>query len=94
MDEVEVTALAVNVAIPERLRWTATRRGQEFELSTLNVRRLPDGHLAVKAHGRPVDGGRGTYVSFPIPEDPELAHLIEAAAERASALWGDHRGLG
>ena len=44
------------------------RRG--VPLSTLNVRMLPDGHLAVKAYGRPVAGGRGAYVSFPVPDDP------------------------
>ncbi|MCI3156135.1 hypothetical protein AB0K81_18700 [Streptomyces werraensis] len=90
----EVSALAVNVTIPEALRWTDTRRGQEFQLTTLNVRLLPDGRLAVKAYGRPVAGGRGAYVSFPVPDDPELASLVAKAATRAGALWADHRGLG
>ncbi|MFJ9997054.1 hypothetical protein [Streptomyces werraensis] len=90
----EVSALAVNVTIPESLRWTDTRRGQEFQLTTLNVRLLPDGRLAVKAYGRPVAGGRGAYVSFPVPEDPELASLVAKAATRAGALWAGHRGLG
>jgi hypothetical protein len=91
---VEVTALAVNVTIPEALRWTDTRRGQEFLLSTLNVRLLPDGHLATKAYGRPTAGGRGTYVSFPVPDRPELAALVSEAASRAGALWAAHHGLG
>ncbi|MFJ6858037.1 hypothetical protein [Streptomyces werraensis] len=90
----EVSALAVNVTIPEALRWTDTRRGQEFQLTTLNVRLLPDGRLAVKAYGRPVAGGRGAYVSFPVPDDPELASLVAKAATRAGALWAGHRGLG
>ncbi|MCP9999205.1 hypothetical protein LUX34_32410 [Streptomyces werraensis] len=90
----EVSALAVNVTIPEALRWTDTRRGQEFRLTTLNVRLLPDGRLAVKAYGRPVAGGRGAYVSFPVPDAPELASLVAKAATRAAALWADHRGLG
>ncbi|WP_225625401.1 hypothetical protein [Streptomyces werraensis] len=90
----EVSALAVNVTIPEALRWKDTRRGQEFQLTTLNVRLLPDGRLAVKAYGRPVAGGRGAYVSFPVPDDPELASLVAKAATRAGALWADHRGLG
>ncbi|MFK0060314.1 hypothetical protein ACIQTN_13870 [Streptomyces werraensis] len=90
----DVSALAVNVTIPEALRWTDTRRGQEFQLTTLNVRLLPDGRLAVKAYGRPVAGGRGAYVSFPVPDDPELASLVAKAATRAGALWADHRGLG
>jgi hypothetical protein len=66
----EVSALAINVTIPEALRWTDTRRGEAFTLTTLNVRLLPNGHLAAKAYGRPTGGGRGTYVSFPVPERP------------------------
>lgn len=50
---IDVTALAINVTIPEELRWTDTRRGEEFLLTTLNVRLLPDGRLAAKAYGRP-----------------------------------------
>ena len=45
---VEVTALAINMTIPESQRWTDIRRGERFRLTTLNVRLLPDGHLAVK----------------------------------------------
>jgi hypothetical protein len=90
----EVTALAINVAIPETLRWTDTRRGQTFALTTLNVRLRADGHLAAKAYGRPTGGGRGTYVSFAVPDTPELAALITDAAGRASSLWGAHRGIG
>jgi hypothetical protein len=90
----DVTALAINVAVPETLRWTDTRRGQEFLLSTLTVRLLRDGHLAVKAYGRPTAGGRGTYVSFPVPDRPELAALVADAAARAGELWSAHRGLG
>ena len=89
----EVSALAINVTIPEELRWTDTRRGAEFTLTTLNVRLLPDGRLAAKAYGRPTGGGRGTYVSFPVPNRPELAALVSAAASRAGALWTAHRGL-
>jgi len=88
-----VSALAINVTIPEGLRWTNRRRGEEFTLTTLNVRLLPDGRLAAKAYGRPVGGGRGTYVSFPVPDTPELANLITEAASRAAALWAAHRGL-
>jgi hypothetical protein len=89
----EVTALAINVTIPEALRWTDTRRGETFTLTTLNVRLLADGHLAVKAYGRPVGGGRGAYVSFAVPENPVLAALIAEAATRAGSLWAAHRGL-
>jgi len=90
---VEVTALAINVTIPEELRWTDTRRGEAFTLTTLNVRLLADGHLAARAYGRPVGGGRGAYVSFAVPESQELTALITAAASRAGTLWANHRGL-
>ncbi len=90
---VEVTALAVNVSIPTSMRWTALRRGEEFVLQTLNLRLLPDGHLAVKAYGRPTAGGRGAYVSFPVPDDPALAAIVSAAADRAAVMWAAHRGL-
>src|SRR5512139_2393837 len=90
----EVSALAINVTIPEALRWTDTRRGEEFSLTTLNIRLLPDGHLAAKAYGRPTAGGRGTYVSFSVPKRTELADLIAEAANRAGALWTANRGLG
>jgi hypothetical protein len=89
----EVSALAINVTVPEDLRWTDVRRGQEFTLSTLNVRLLPDGRLAAKAYGRPTAGGRGAYVSFPVPDRPELRQLVAAAADQASARWADHRGF-
>lgn len=91
---VEVSALAINVTIPEHLRWTDTRRDEEFVLTTLNVRLLPDGHLATKAYGRPVAGGRGGYVSFPVPDSEELTALLSEAASRAGQLWTAHRGLG
>jgi len=92
-DDVEVSALAINVTIPAHLRWTDERRGQVFELQTLNVRLLPDGRLAAKAYGRPVEGGRGAYVSFRVPDRPELTGLVAAAADRAAARWASHAGL-
>ncbi|MET7970129.1 hypothetical protein [Micromonospora sp. NPDC005305] len=90
---IEVSALAINVTIPDGLRWTDTRRGEEFTLTTLNVRLLPDGRLAAKAYGRPTAGGRGTYVSFPVPDRSELVALVNRAAGRAGELWAAHRGL-
>ncbi|AZG43954.1 hypothetical protein [Gordonia insulae] len=93
-DEVEVSALAINVTIPEHLRWTDQRRDVEFRLTTLNVRMLPDGRLAAKAYGRPTGGGRGAYTSFRVPDEPEIIELIERAAGRAGTLWSGHRGLG
>ena len=90
-DGLEVTALAVNVSVPEHLRWTDARRGEEFMLTTLNVRLLPDGSLAARAYGRPTAGGRGAYVGFRVPERPELAALVSAAADRAAELWAAHR---
>lgn len=93
-DELEISALAINVTIPEGKRWRDSRRGEEFELSTVNVRLLRDGRLAAKAYGRPVAGGRSNYTSFTVPDDPELVALVEAAATRAAAMWAGHRGLG
>jgi hypothetical protein len=90
---VNVSALAINVTIPEDLRWTDSRRGEEFMLTALNVRLLPDGHLAARAYGRPTGGGRGTYVSFPVPNRPELADLAAEAASRAGEMWAAHRGF-
>lgn len=92
-EAVEVSALAINVTIPDELQWRDSRRGDEFVLLTLNVRLLPDGHVAAKAYGRPVGGGRGGYTSFRVPDRPELASLIDAAATRASELWAAHGGL-
>ena len=91
--DVQVGALAINVTVPDELCWTDERRGEVFELQTITVRLLPDGHLAAKAYGRPVAGGRGGYVSFRVPDRPELAALIEAGATTAGALWTGHRGL-
>lgn len=90
----DVSALAINVTIPEALRWTDTRRGEEFILTSLNIRLLPDGRLAAKAYGRPTGGGRGAYVAFSVPDRVELAALIAAAADRAGELWTANRGLG
>jgi hypothetical protein len=81
------------VTIPEALRWSDSRRGETFLLTTLNVRLLPDGHLAAKAYGRPAEGGRGNYTSFRVPDTPELAALIDAAADRAGSLWTANRGF-
>ncbi|MEO7269212.1 MAG: hypothetical protein ABIW49_08415 [Knoellia sp.] len=92
-DPVEVSALAINVNVPEALQWNDSRRGEEFILSTLNIRLLPDGHVAAKAYGRPVAGGRGGYTSFRVPDRPELTALVDAAATRSSELWSAHRGL-
>ncbi|KRB45695.1 hypothetical protein [Terrabacter sp. Root181] len=92
-EDLVVSAMAINVTIPEALRWNDSRRGQEFRLDTLNVRMLPDGHLAAKAYGRPVEGGRGAYVSFTVPDRPELAALISAAGDRAADRWAGHQGL-
>src|SRR6266571_1647197 len=92
-DGVEVTALAINVTIPEALRWTDTRRGDTFTLTTLNIRLLSDGQLAARAYGRPNSGGRGTYVSFVVPDKPELAALIFDAADHAGSLWTSHGGI-
>jgi hypothetical protein len=94
MTDPEISALAINVSIPEHQQWTDERRGEVFRLLTITVRMLPDGTLAAKAYGRPVAGGRGGYVSFRVPDRPQFTELIESAATHAGALWSGHRGLG
>lgn len=89
----EVTALAINVVIPTELQWTDVRREQEFRLTSLTIRLLSDGTVAAKAYGRPIAGGKGAYVSFAVPDRPELRELIAAAANRAADLWAANRGL-
>ena len=89
-----MSALAINVSVPEALRWTDARRGETFLLSTLNIRLLPDGRLAARAYGRPTAGGRGAYVGFRVPNTPELMALVAGAADRAAQLWSAHRGPG
>ncbi|PWH05421.1 hypothetical protein DEO23_12625 [Brachybacterium endophyticum] len=91
---VDVSALAINIAVPEELQWTDERRGQEFRLTSITVRLLPDATLAAKAYGRPVGGGRGGYVSFSVPDSPELHDLIEAGAREAASRWAGQKGLG
>ena len=81
------------MTVPQHLRWNDSRRGEEFELTSLNVRLLLDGHLAAKAYGRPTAGGRGGYTSFRVPDSPELRALVTAAAERAALMWSQHGGL-
>lgn len=90
----KVSALAINVAVPEDLQWTDTRRGTEFRLTSITVRLLPDSTLAAKAYGRPVEGGRGGYVSFAVPDSPGIRHLIESAASIAASRWAEHQGWG
>ena len=67
----DVCALAINVTIPEGLRWTGSRRGEEFRLTTLNVRLLPDGRLAAKAYG----AGRQAAAAAPTFRFPCLTAL-------------------
>lgn len=83
----------MNVAIPEALRWTDERRGEVYELTTLNVRVLPDGSLAAKAYGRPLSGGRGGYTAFSVPDRDDLRELVDRAATEAARLWSNSTGL-
>lgn len=92
-DPVEISALALNVAVPEDLQWTDVRRGEEFRLTSITVRLLADGSLAAKAYGRPAAGGRGGYTSFPVPDDRHISALIDAAATQTAQLWARNRGL-
>jgi len=93
MPDIGLQALAFNVEIPEGLRWTDERRGEVFELQSITVRLLPDGSLAAKAYGRPIAGGRGAYVSFPVRRSDAIDALITDAAAEASRRWAHHTGL-
>lgn len=88
----EVTALALNVAIPPSLQWTDTRRGEEFTLTSITVRMLPDGHLAAKAYGRPTNGGKGTYVSFPVPPATRTHRTDRQGGRRGQCAVGGSPG--
>lgn len=90
---VDVKALALNVEIPPELRWEDERRGVTFELQSITVRLLPDGSLAAKAYGRPVEGGRGAYVSVPVRRSDAIDGLIAEAAAEAAKRWADNTGL-
>lgn len=90
---VDVKALALNVEIPPELRWEDERRGVTFELQSITVRLLPDGSLAAKAYGRPMEGGRGAYVSFPVRRSDAIDALIAEAAAEAAKRWADNTGL-
>ena len=92
-DEVEVSALAINIAVPPELQWQDSRRGEDYVLTSITVRMLADGSLAAKAYGRPVAGGRGGYTSFPVADDPRLRELIDAGARVAARRWAGQRGL-
>jgi hypothetical protein len=52
-ERAEVTAPAINVTIPEALRWTGTRRVQTFTLTTPNMRLLAAATLGVHITGVP-----------------------------------------
>ena len=90
---VEVTALAINVAVPEELQWTDSRRGETFRLTALNVRLRPDGHLAAKAYGRPFERRSGHLRLVQGPGPAGVDALIVEAADRAGSMWAAHGGL-
>jgi hypothetical protein len=78
----DVSALAINVTIPEGLRWTGTRRGEEFTLTTLNVR----------LGGDHAPGDRLAAWHLPRPRRGPGDHAGPAAADiPASGADVDHR---
>jgi hypothetical protein len=78
----DVSALAINVTIPEGLRWTGTRRGKEFTLTTLNVR----------LGGDHAPGDRLAAWHLPRPRRGPGDHAGPAAADiPASGSDVDHR---
>ncbi|GGF34679.1 hypothetical protein GCM10011519_05170 [Marmoricola endophyticus] len=83
--------MALNVAVPPDLQWSDERREVTYVLTSITVRVLPDGTLAAKAYGGPEAGGRGGYTSFPVPDRPELADLVDRAAAEAARRWAARR---
>ena len=87
----DVSALAINVTIPQGLRWTDTRRGEEFTLTTLNVRLLPDGRLAAKAYG---GRRRPRHIRLvPRARPARTGHPDRQGCQPRRRAWAAHRGL-
>ncbi|HET7902391.1 MAG TPA: hypothetical protein VFL59_14510 [Candidatus Nanopelagicales bacterium] len=86
-------AQAINIPVPEDLRWTQVHEGERFTITSITVRLLPDGHLAAKAYGRRENGRTAAYVGLPFEPTPEIEALIDDGIRDAAARWLDHRGF-
>ncbi len=91
-DEVEVSAMAINVAVPEHLQWTDSRRGEEFLLTTLNVRML---RTARSREGLRTSDGRRTRGVHVVPAArlPRAAHPRRGGRHPGRAAVVRPRGL-
>lgn len=86
-------AQAVNLPVPEDLRWQQDHDGETFTITSITVRLLDDGHLAAKAYGRRSDGRTAAYVGLPFEPTPEIEALVDRGVREAAQRWLDHRGF-
>ena len=86
-------AQAVNIPVPEHLRWEQVHQGETFTITSITVRLLDDGHLSAKAYGRRAGGGVAAYVGLPLTLTSELEALIDAGVRSAAQRWLDHKGF-
>jgi hypothetical protein len=86
-------AQAVNIRVPEELRWQQEHDGETFTVTSITVRLLDDGHLAAKAYGRLPDGRTAAYVGLPLEPTPEIEALVDRGVREAAQRWLDHRGF-
>ncbi len=73
-------AQAVNIPVPEELRWQQEHDGETFTITSITVRLLDDGHLAA-------------YVGLPLEPTPEIEALVDRGVREAAQRWLDHRGF-
>jgi hypothetical protein len=86
-------AQAINIPVPEDLRWTQEHDGETFTITSITVRLLADGHLAAKAYGRRENGRTAAYVGLAFEPTPEIEALVDAGIRDAAARWVAHRGF-
>jgi hypothetical protein len=86
-------AQAVNIPVPEHLRWQQVHEGETFTITSITVRLLDDGHLSAKAYGRRENGRTAAYVGLPFVPTPGLEALVDEGVRSAAQRWLDHRGF-
>jgi hypothetical protein len=86
-------AQAINLPVPDELQWEQEHQGTTYAVTSLTVRLLPDGHLAVKAYGRAVGGRTAAYVGLPVELTPQLRELVDDGIADAAQRWIDNRGF-
>jgi hypothetical protein len=86
-------AQAINLPVPEPLQWEQEHQGSTYQVTSVTVRLLPDGHLAAKAYGRVVGGRTAAYVGLPVELTPQLRALVDQGIAEAAHRWLDNRGF-